>query len=73
MPHELTSFDNEVSHEFESPMANREHIETDLVNAACGPSHQMTMSTESLRFNEDVEDSDDWWLFIEAEGGLFFI
>jgi len=58
MPHEVTSFDNEVSHEFESPMANREHIETELVNG-CGPSHQMTMSTESLHFNEDVEDSDD--------------
>jgi len=60
MPHEVTSFSSEISHEFESPMANREHIETTTEQLnKCGPSHQMTMSTESLHFNEDVEDSDE--------------
>jgi len=65
MPHEITSFDMEsVSHEFESPMANRAHIETNGDSHdgtfPSGPSQKMAMSTESLHFDEDVnEDSDD--------------
>ena len=68
MPHETTSFDNEVSHDpkFESPMANRAHEVNGAGHSLSavftnGPSHKMAMSTESLHFDEDVnEDSDEW-------------